>query len=252
MIEEQKLSIARTSLVRLLHRKKGRAAERAYLAEGERLLDELAADPSGVRFLFGTADRMAWIRSRFPGVASFVVDDNKAGALFATEHAQGLGAVVQMPEPGSFGRMAAAGRPLLYLDGLADPGNVGTILRSAEWFGIGGVLFGEGTADPYNPKVVRATMGAIFRLPIAGDITPRDLMESGLPLLALDGGGDELLGTAELPPAGIYIVGNEAHGVSPQLLAHARSIAIAGSGRGESLNAAIAAAVLMYEVGKRR
>ncbi len=252
MMEEQKLSHARASLVRSLQRRKGRQEEGAYLAEGERLLDELAGNPSGVRFLFGMPERLAWIRMRFPGFPLFCVDAGKAGTLFATDHAQGVGAVVEIPGPVAFRQLAATGEPLLYLDRLADPGNVGTILRTAEWFGIGGVLFGQGTVDCYNPKVVRSSMGAIFRLPIIEDVGVPELCASGLPLVALDGGGRESLGSAQLPRHGIYIVGNEAHGVAPELLEHARPVAIAGNGRGESLNAAIAAAILLYEIASRR
>jgi len=251
MIAETKLPHARASLIRSLHRRKGRREEGAYLAEGERLLDELSADPSGVRFLFGAAERMEWIRERFPGHMVFVIDARGA-ALFATENAQGVGAVVAIPEPVPLERIIAGDDPVLYLDRLADPGNAGTILRTAEWFGAGGVLFGEGSVDPYNPKVVRASMGAIFRHPFAAGVTPENLAAAGRPVVALDGAGNEVLGRMPLPRRGVYVIGNEAHGVSPAIAREARLVAIAGSGAGESLNASIAAAILMYELFSER
>lgn len=250
MIAISKLSQARAALVRSLHRKKGRMEESAYLAEGERLLEELVADPSRVRFLFGVAERLEWLQQRFSNIPVFAVG-NREASLFATENAQGVGAVISIPEPVPVEQIIAIDSPVLYLDHLADPGNLGTILRTAEWFGIQGVLLGEGTVDPYNPKTVRSSMGAVFRLPFAGEISVGTLLDTGLPLLALDGAGEDVLGRASLPRRAIYIVGSEAHGLSPEIRRNARLIAIAGSGNGESLNAAIAAAILMYQVSLR-
>jgi TrmH family RNA methyltransferase len=153
-----------------------------------------------------------------------------------------------MPEPAVASAIAAAGAPLLFLDRLADPGNAGTILRTAEWFGAAGVLFGEGSVDPYNPKVVRATMGAIFRLPIALGVSIAELRSLDLPLYALDAGGEEPLGRHPLPMHALYAVGSEAHGVDDELLPHARILRIGGGGAAESLNAAIAASILLYEI----
>ncbi|HVZ41750.1 MAG TPA: RNA methyltransferase [Candidatus Kapabacteria bacterium] len=234
-------------MIRSLHRRKGREAERAYLAEGERLLDELAADSGALRFLFCHADRLEWLLSRFPGAECCVMESADSG-LFGTENAQGVGAVVTMPEPVSARAIADAGGPLLYLDRIADPGNLGTIIRTAEWFGLRGLLLGAGCADPFNPKVVRSTMGAIFRLPIADRVPLETVLELGRPLVALDAGGGDTLGSAPLPRNALYVVGSEAHGVDAALAERGRRLAIAGGERGESLNAAVAAAILLYEL----
>jgi TrmH family RNA methyltransferase len=242
------LSSARARLLRLLRLKKHRRREGAFLAEGERLLDELARSGNGVRFLFGTADRLGWLEERFPDAEICEIAGDGA-ALFATDHAQGVGCVLDLPAPLPLDAVTGRGRPLLFLDAVADPGNVGTVIRSAEWFGIGGVLLGEGSVDPYNPKAVRATMGAIFRFPVVEGVRSVDLLRLDLPLLALDAAGREMLGRCELPLDGIYVVGNEAHGVSAELLRASRPLAIAGGGvGGESLNAAVAASVLCYEL----
>ena len=242
-----RLSLSRSTQVRSLHRKKGRSEERAFLAEGERLLEELAGVPERVRYLFGTRDRVDWLMGRFPDAEVYEID-GEGNRLFATENAQGVGGVVEMPEPATAADIAAVDAPVIFLDRLADPGNAGTILRTAEWFGAAGVLFGEGSVDPYNPKVVRATMGAIFRLPIALDVPIAALHPLEIPLHALDAGGEEQLGMHPLPVHAIYAVGSEAHGVSAELRPHARLLRIAGGGGGESLNAAIAASILLYEI----
>jgi TrmH family RNA methyltransferase len=245
----QPLSIARTTLVRSLHRKKGRLKEGAYLAEGERLLREIPADYRGVRFLFGLSENVEWLADQFPGLPVFVA--GRDGGLFATEHSQGVAAVVDIPLPPSLAELAGSGRPLLMLDRVADPGNVGTIIRSADWFGLGGVLLGAESVDLYNPKTVRATMGAIFRLPAIEGVSVDDLVALGRPLIGLDAGSELYLESTELPSNGIYVIGGEAHGPSPELREASRQVSIRGSGQGESLNAAIAGSILCYELARR-
>jgi RNA methyltransferase, TrmH family len=243
------LSQARATLIRSLHRKKGRIAEGAFLAEGERLLSELPANGGSVRWFFAEPDNITWIEARFPDAAIYEIERSER-SLFATEHAQGVGAVVEISATPTIEELAARMPPLLLLDSLADPGNVGTIIRTAEWFGMGGVLLGPGTVDLYNPKTVRATMGAVFRLPVLEEVDPQMVLQLGLPLIALDASADEYLGETTLPRRGIYIIGSEAHGVSPELLGESRPVAIRGGGQVESLNAAIAAAILCYELSR--
>ena len=244
------LSISARKLVRSLARRKDREQERAFLAEGDRLLRELAnGDRANIRFLFGRSDRLEWLGELFPETPIYALDEEK-GDLFATENPQGVGAVVSMPEKVDLPGLLSGQGPFLYLEGISDPGNAGTIVRSAEWFGGSAVLFGEGSVDPYNPKTVRSTMGAIFRLPVVADVAVDELIAAELPLFALDAGGDFVLGESELPRRAIYAIGNEAHGVSPDLLGRSRALSIAGSGAGESLNAAIAASVLLYELSR--
>lgn len=241
-----KLSASRSALVRSLHRRKGRQEHGAYLVEGERMLEELSAAPAGLRFLLAREEHLDWLTERFPGADIGVVGKE---SIFATENTQGLGAVVSMPNAPTIADAGARGWPVLYLDRLADPGNVGTILRTADWFGISTVLLSPGSADPFNPKAVRATMGAIFRLSLIVDAEVEDVAALGVPIIALDASeGGMILGECELPDRAIYAVGSEAHGLDPALRAHARLLAIGGSGRGESLNAATAAGVLVYEL----
>ncbi len=244
---------SRAKLIRQLQRKRYRRQFGAFLVEGERVIDELATSPVSIGFLFGTGERAERLAALFPGEEVFAVDEAEAADLFATEHAQGVGAVVDIPDSVSLGDLLRPEEPLLYLDRLADPGNVGTILRTAEWFSCAGLLLGPGTADLYNPKTVRSTMGAVFRMPVAEDVTESDLVATGRPLFALDAGGTDIVGESDLPRNGIYIIGNEAHGVSPGLLASARTLSIGGGEKGgESLNAAAAAAIICHVLWRGR
>lgn len=147
---------------------------------------------------------------------------------------------------------------MLFLDGIQDPGNMGTIIRTADAFNIDGIILGEGCVDPYNSKVVRSTMGSIFRVPL---YICKNSIES---LLELKGKGFNIIATS-LRGISIYnvdfnfnkkflcIIGNEANGVSPKILDFAdRQIKIPMPGNAESLNAGVAASIIMYEAMRSR
>ncbi|MCE7934346.1 MAG: RNA methyltransferase [Chlorobi bacterium CHB2] len=246
------LSNTLAKLVRSLHRRKGRREQGAFLAEGERLIRELAQNPASVEFLFGMEDRAEWLQEQFGTRIPIHLVGWGNDSLFATENAQGVGAVVRIPEPIPPQQALSEPKPWLYLDALADPGNVGTIIRTAAWFGWGGVMLGEGTADLYNPKTVRATMGAMFTLPVCADIPFETLAAANRPLIALDGNGTEQLGQTPLPPNGIFVIGNEAHGISQHVRQQATLLRIPGGGDVESLNAAMASSILCYELFRQQ
>ena len=146
-----------------------------------------------------------------------------------------------------------AGQVLL-LDGLQDPGNLGTILRTAEAFALGAVVLCEGCADPFSPKVVRSTMGAVFRLPCVtlplAEAAER-LHKNGLPLYATALHEDSVpLSSVSLSKAAA-IIGSEGKGVTEQALRLSdRRVIIPMKGRAESLNAGVAAAIVIYEMTK--
>ena len=146
-----------------------------------------------------------------------------------------------------------AGQVLL-LDGLQDPGNLGTILRTAEAFALGAVVLCEGCADPFSPKVVRSTMGAVFRLPCVtlplAEVAER-LHRNGLPLYATALHEDSVpLSSVSLSKAAV-IIGSEGKGVTEQALRLSdKRVIIPMKGRAESLNAGVAAAIVIYEMTK--
>jgi TrmH family RNA methyltransferase len=135
----------------------------------------------------------------------------------------------------------------LLLDGIQDPGNLGTIIRTADWFGVKHVVCGAGTADCYNPKVIQSTMGSIFRVGIFYEDLDHFLAKNGsVPLIAtsLDG---EPLGDQEKWNSAFVVIGNESQGVQQSILASAvRKIFIPRTGEVESLNAAVATGIILY------
>ena len=139
--------------------------------------------------------------------------------------------------------------PLLYLAGIADPGNAGTLLRSAEAFGAAGVIFGDGAVEPYHPKVVRASMGSIFRVALCvstgADLIARAKARSWAVIAtAVDGSPVEAFA---FPAKGVYAIGNERHGTAGALPGSDATISITHAGPAESLNAAVAGSIVLYE-----
>jgi len=145
--------------------------------------------------------------------------------------------------------------PILVIVGVQDPGNLGTILRSAEAFGAKGVLLAEGTVGAYNSKVVRASAGSVFRLPLAQtnlESLPDALRRRGIKLVASSSHKGTPLHEADLNNAAIFI-GNEGAGIDKKLLGRMDElIMIPHSSRVESLNAGIAASIILYEAARRK
>jgi TrmH family RNA methyltransferase len=135
--------------------------------------------------------------------------------------------------------------------GLADPGNVGTVLRSAEAAGADAVVLTEGSVDAFNPKVVRASAGALFHVPVVVDVAVGALGRLGLPLLGAVATGGVPYDEAPLDVPFALVLGSEAHGL-PDGLTVDGLVSIPHTGRAESLNVAMAATVLCFEAARRR
>lgn len=218
----------------------GRTAEGFAVAEGPHLLRE--AMESGVRI-------HAVIAVEPVEMEHHLVDAATMATLSSVDSARGVIALVDVPES-PLGRMLA-GKPLIVLlDGIQDPGNAGTILRSAEAFGATGVIFLKGSVNPCNPKVLRASAGSIFRIPFA-TVEWSEFAAAGLTVYAAMPHGGIAPHRAELNKPCAFVAGNEGAGVSEEILRAARPITIATE-RVESLNAALAASILLYEAHRQR
>lgn len=175
--------------------------------------------------------------------------------LTDTTTPQKILAVIDMPI-----RPMSDGEPLLILDGIADPGNLGTIIRTADWFGFRNILIGEGSADRFHPKTLRATMGSIFRCAVHSTKNLAQTIESSYADYSL--WGASLQGTLTLAECANRIrssserygivMGNEARGISPHLINRlAGTFRINGGKQGtESLNVGIATGIILYEMSK--
>jgi TrmH family RNA methyltransferase len=239
--------------VRALLTKRGREEARRFTFEGATLLAEALESGAPPEELYATQaawDGLGALRDRL-ACPVFIVDARAAGRLSDLETPPGIVAVAKtrLHPPGA---VLAGGSPALLLAGVGDPGNAGTLLRSAEIFGFGTVIFGSGGVEPYNPKVVRGSMGAIFRL-MLGVASPAELDEAarqhGYAVIAADRTGEPLANFpfGERP---IVAIGNERRGTAGWLARTDRTVAIPQTGRGESLNAAVAGSIVMYEFAR--
>lgn len=221
-----------------------------YLGDGVKLLEEAVrwnAPLTTVVCAGGT------VLPQLPeGVRLVEVPQDVMASISPMKTPQGALFLCRMPEQGTLERLE--GRQYLVLDGLQDPGNVGTIWRTADALGADGLLLVNRCADPWNPKTVRATMGACFRLPVwevEAEQLPGLLERSGLPLYATALREDTVdLRQADLNRCAV-VIGSEGKGVSPQLLALSETtLKIPMRERCESLNAAAAATVVLWEMAR--
>lgn len=219
-----------------------------YLADGRKLWEEAVRWQAPIRRLVTTPDVAVDVPQ---GVEHTVVAPELMAYLSPMESPQGFLFTVSTPDKTG---LDLPGERFLVLDGLQDPGNVGTIWRTADALGADGLLLVNHCADPYGPKTVRATMGACFRLPCR-ETTPEELKDflarRDIPLYAADLTEDSVeVRKAELSRSAV-VIGNEGHGVSPEVRGLCLgTVSIPMRSRCESLNAAVAAAIFLWEMGR--
>jgi TrmH family RNA methyltransferase len=182
------------------------------------------------------------------------LSDNLFRSISGTENPQGIALVCKTPIKLEPTQKPSANGLYLLLEEIQDPGNMGTIVRTGEAAGISGIIMSKDSADIYNPKVIRSTMGSIFRVPfsIVDDLAAAvdTLKDNGITTYAAHLKG-ELYNSGSLTKDCALLIGNEARGLSEEISAKAdKLIKIPMHGKVESLNAAVATAILMYEAAR--
>jgi len=234
--------------VRRLHQKKFRDQLGHFLVEGEHLVLELQKAARNDAALLKSRLYVTQARAGWQGpLDTQVVTDAQMARISDTREPQGLIAVVpRLPAPAP-----RDGERAIYLHEVQDPGNLGTILRTLAWFGGFRCLLGPGSVDPYNPKVVRASMGAIFHVPIETDVALDSLRGrfARIACLAMQG---ERLPSDRFRDHDCYLFGNEARGLPGDSLAGlgAQSFTVHGCGAIESLNLAAVVSMCLYELNR--
>jgi TrmH family RNA methyltransferase len=256
------MSSSLQTLIRDLHRRRGRERRSLALAEGVRLVEEALATGTPVRGAIVSPALEASTRGQAlkaalvsHGIKVEEVDDAGLDALTDTEHPQGVTAVIEPRKWSLADIRLMPGMTALVLDAVQDPGNVGTMLRTALGLGAAGVVALKGTADLTNPKVIRGGMGATFRLASVSSAPEELIAWSRLQRAEIWVAATEGEPAAHLPPRSpsrppvLLVVGNEGAGVSSALETVAvRRIGIPLAPGVESLNVAVAAGILLYEV----
>ncbi len=258
----RRVSSRQNALVKDLRKALSQGEPTGFLAiEGVRIIEE--AIRSGLRFqaVFFSDAGSAHATRLLPQIGSQVevllLPDEVFVSAVSTESPQGVAALVKM-RPHKFEDLldSASDSLLVGVAGIQDPGNLGTIIRSAEAFGARAILLGEKTVSHFNPKAVRGSAGSLFREPLlrvklGESITT--LKQQGVRVLATSSHKGKPLHEADFTGAAMIVVGNEGAGVPQEILSMADElVTIPHSPRVESLNAGIAASILLYEAARQR
>ncbi|HEY2284642.1 MAG TPA: RNA methyltransferase [Streptosporangiaceae bacterium] len=255
----------RVKAARQLAKRAFRERSRLFLAEGPQAVREALREPGVLADLFvsgGARDRYGELLelAAAQGVAAAGVSGEVMAELAQTVTPQGLLGVCRFVDVPLEALAAARPRLVAVLANVRDPGNAGTVLRTADAAGADGVIFTAASVDPYNSKCVRSSAGSLFHLPVVTGAEPAAaaaaLRAAGLRVLAADGAAGHVLhdpGGPDLAEPTAWLFGNEAWGLPAGLLALAdASVAVPIYGRAESLNLAAAAAVCLYASAARQ
>jgi len=245
------------SFLRALKQKKYRDESGQFLIEGVKLVTSALSAGFPVRNLIATKQmsenlppEIAICLKKKP-VPTSVVSEKDIERIGTMKSPEGILAVGLIPD-NSLGKISVAPIPAIYLWEINDPGNLGTIFRTALWFGVRNILLSPGSVDPYNPKAVRGSMGALFELNVFNEVDLPTLsalvQKTSVRMLAADMSG--------VPPQGkmdgdnwLMAFGSESHGLPDEILRKADSVfAIRKKGDGESLNLAISVGIMLNEI----
>jgi TrmH family RNA methyltransferase len=245
-----------------LNKKKYREQEGKFLIEGYHLIEECLSSSYSIECVIYsetiTPDKKDKLLISFGtrNIPVHVISKNSFRKLSDTESSQGIAAVVNKNENTPVSSFFKSDL-IVAIDRITDPGNLGTIIRTAYWFGAGGILIGENSVDLYNQKVIRSTQGALFHVNI---INNNDLLDglnelraNGFKIFLLDVKAPKYLSETEFVVKSVFVFGNEAEGISGDVLKHGyERISIKGYSACESLNVAVSSAIVMNEFRKNQ
>ena len=248
--------------IKSLNRKRNRWKNRLFIVEGIKIIEEAIINGIGIKNIlfsdsfFESEEGTIFYNSIKNRENIIKIKDSLFNSISDTENPQGIMGICEfnirdISDIGGFNNPS-----ILFLDGVQDPGNMGTIIRTADAFNIDGIILGEGSVDPYNLKVVRATMGSIFRVPLYicnnSIESIMDLKDKGFKILATSLDGSAIY-DSDFKGKILCVIGNEANGVNPKILEISdKHIKIPMPGNAESLNAGVAASIIMYEAMRSR
>lgn len=245
---------AAVKAARKLARRQDRERAGAFLVEGPQAVGEALADLT--RLFVTDVDTDLVRRARSAGVDIVAVSDRVLASLAGTVSPQGAVGVAELA-PVTLDDALAGARLVVVCWQIGDPGNLGTVVRSADAAGADAVVCTTGSVDPRNPKAVRASAGSLFHLPVVADVEPAALIAAcrahGLQLAAADARGSIPYTELDFTRPTAVVLGNEARGLPHSVLERADAVvAIPIHGRAESLNLAVTAALLVYEAARQR
>lgn len=231
-------------LIRALNQKKYRKQHQLFLVQGEKNVAELLGSDFDVDQIFATHSFIVEHSDALRNQHVIETDEEqleKASTLISNNAALAIVKMKQKAVPEPKGMMLA-------LDGVSDPGNLGTIIRVADWYGITHIIASDDCADPYNPKTISATMGSFSRVHVSQVDLPSYLNNAALPIYGAYLGGENVH-QVSFAKEGIILMGSESHGIRPLAGQHVtRKITIPAFGQAESLNVAMATGIILDNV----
>jgi len=231
-----------------LFEKNGRKKSSCFIIEGERIVRD--AYKNGAQFEYIILNEKRELPAELNEVKTYVITEKLFNDLKETVNSQGILAVVRCPENDFDAVDLSEGGCFLYLDSVMDPGNMGTILRSADAFGINGVILSKGCVDVYNPKVIRSTMSGIFNVNLFFDNGKylEKFKNNGYKIIGTFPEGEKTSSGFEYTDKCVIVMGNEANGISREIenLCDAK-LTIPMTGGAESLNVSVACGIILYE-----
>lgn len=243
MLVKQKIKYIQT-----LGQKKFRQEEGLFIAEGPKLVKELLeADAAAVQEVYGLNDWIEENASLLAKTTVTTITETELERISQFSTANKVLAIVQQYATSE--RIIAKNQVILALDTIQDPGNLGTIIRIADWFGVSQIICSLDSADLYNPKVVQSTMGSIARVKVNyTDLEQWLGLQKDVPVYAASLDGQDITSLKKIKE-GIIIIGNESKGISASILQFATDrITIPSKGKAESLNAAVATGIILSHI----
>jgi TrmH family RNA methyltransferase len=245
------LSKSQISLLKSLQHKKERSEHGLFLVEGYKSVIEFINSPYQIEAIYHTAPlspKVLKLSQKINISEISVTDIEKISSL---KTPQEIAALVKIPAWPALNNAKFKQKFSIVLDGIQDPGNMGTIIRTADWFGIRDIICSEDTVDAYNPKVVQASMGSLSRINIYYADLAAVLPKIGLPIFGATLNGENIYRT-DFGNEGFIVMGNEGNGLRPEIeRLIGKAVSIPRTGAAESLNVAIATALFCSEINRK-
>lgn len=244
------LSKAQISLITSLQNKKYRKQHGLFIVEGIKSVKEFMASSYQVESIFYTDDANTKVGKISHNIKSQELSETEFQKISTLKSPQGILALVKLPKQQQIDIHELRNCYNIVLDDVQDPGNLGTIIRTAEWFGIKHIICSIGTVDAYNPKVVQATMGSLARIQVHYVNLHEFISSTDLPVYGALLNGQSIYQT-EWTTEGLIVMGNEGNGISTEIIALIdQTVTIPRIGQAESLNVAVATTIFCSEIAR--
>lgn len=246
------LSKSRISFIQSLQQKKFRREHGLFVVEGLKSVSEFAHSPYTITAIYHMPEMAPKMLNLSQKINFEEISLNILEKISQLKTPQDVLALVKIPNQHGLNYNTLRKKFSIVLDGVQDPGNMGTIIRTADWFGIENIICSDDTVDVYNPKVVQATMGSLSRVSMHYVNLEEALPQTGLPIFGTLLEGKNLYQT-NFGTEGLLVMGNEGNGITePVKKMINTAITIPGSGNAESLNVAIATAICCSEIQRNK